>query len=84
MDKIIKELKNNLLNKTMSLLEMDNKVEKIAETETSLFDYTECLKYNSCGYYIKKDKNIIVEWEIVKKAEDATETKIKVVNIWED
>lgn len=85
MEKIVEELKEELLNKKMTLLEMDNKTEEISGSTTSLFDEeSDCLEQKSCAYYMAKDKNIIVEFEIVNKKQDNTETIVKVTDIWED
>lgn len=84
MKELLKELREELLNKEVTLLGLDNTAERIAESTTSLFDYAECLKQKSCAYYIGKDKNIIVEWEVIEKAEDNTDTIVKVTDIWED
>ena len=83
--KIIKELKEELLNKKMTLVDMDNKAERITGSTTSLFDdESDCMEQKSCAYYIDTDKNIIVEFEIINKKEDNTETIIKITDVWED
>ena len=85
MEEMLKELKEELLNKEISLVEMDNEVERITESTTSLFDAeSDCMEQNSCAYYIREDKNIIVEFEIIKKEENNLETIVKVTDIWED
>lgn len=85
MEKIIKELKEELLNKEMTLVDMDNEAERITGSSTSLFDSeNDCMEQNSCAYYIDTDKNLIVEFEIMEQKEDNTETIVKVINIWED
>ena len=85
MEEMLKELKEELLNKEFTLVEMDNEVERITESTTSLFDTeSDCMEQNSCAYYIKEDKNIIVEFEIIKKEENNLETIVKVTDIWED
>lgn len=85
MDEIIKELKEELLNKEMSLLEMDNGAERITGSTTSLFDAeNDCMEQTSCAYYIDTDKNIVLDFEIVKKEEDNKDTIVKITNIWED
>lgn len=85
MEKIIKELKEALLNKEMTLVDMDNEAERITGSTTSLFDTeSDCMEQKSCAYYMDTDKNIIVEFEIINKKEDNTETIIKVTDIWED
>lgn len=85
MEEIIKELKEELLNKKMTLLDMDNEAERITGSTTSLFDAeSDCIEQKSCAYYMDTDKNIIVEFEIIDKKEDNTETLVKVTDIWED
>ena len=85
MEKIIKELKEDLLNKEMTLVDMDNEAERITGSTTSLFDAeSDCIEQKSCAYYMDTDKNIIVEFKIIDKKEDNTETIVKVTDIWED
>lgn len=85
MEEMLKELKEELLNKEFTLVEMDNEVERITESGTSLFDAeSDCMEQNSCSYYIREDKNIVVEFEIIKKEENNLETIVKVTDIWED
>lgn len=85
MKKLLEELKNELLNKKMTLAEMDNKAQEITNCTEGVFDYLEdCLAQNSVSYYIEEDKNIIVEFEVVKNNDNATEIEVKVTNIWED
>lgn len=86
MEEMIKELKEELLNKEMTLLEMDNEAERITGSTTSLFDAeSDCIEQKGCAYYIDTDKNIIVEFEIINKdVENNLRTLVKVVNIWED
>ena len=84
MDEIIKNLKEELLNKEITLLEMDNAVETISGSTTSLFDTeSDCMEQKSCAYYIDKDKDIVVEFEIIEQKEDNLETIVKVIDIWE-
>lgn len=86
MKEMLKELKEELLNKEMSLVEMDNEAERITGSTTSLFDTEDdCMEQTSCSYYIEEDKSIVVEFEIVEKNEESNlNTIIKVANIWED
>lgn len=86
MEEIIKELKEELLNKEMTLVEMDNEAERITGSTTSLFDAeNNCMEQTSCSYYMDTDKNIVVEFEIINKnEEDNTETLVKVTDVWED
>ena len=91
MEEMIKELKEELLNNEMSLLEMDNEAKRITGSTTSLFDTkSDCMEQKSCAYFIYDKefigtKNIVVEFEIINKnKEDNTETLVKVTDIWED
>lgn len=85
MEKIIKNLKEELLNKEMTLVDMDNAVKRISGSTASLFDEeNDCMDQKSCAYYMDTDKNIIVEFEIINKKQENTETIIKVTDIWED
>ena len=85
MEEMIKELKEELLNKEMTLVEMDNTAQGITNCTEWIFDYLEdCLAQNSVAYYITEDKNIIVEFEVVKENDDATKIEVKVTDIWED
>ena len=86
MEEIIKELKEELLNKEMTLVEMDNEAERITGSTTSLFDAeNDCMEQTSWAYYMDTDKNIVVEFEVINKnEEDNTETLVKITDIWED
>ncbi len=85
MEEMLKELKEELLNKEITLVEMDNEAQRITESTTSLFDTeSDCMEQTSCSYYIDTDKNIVVEFEIINKAESNIDTLVKVTNIWED
>lgn len=91
MEEMIKELKEELLNKEISLVDMDNEVGRITGSTTSLFDAeNDCMEQNSCAYFIYDKefigaKNIVVEFEIINEnKEDSAETLVKVTDIWED
>lgn len=86
MEEIIKELKEELLNKEISLVDMDNEVGGITGSTTSLFDAeNDCMEQASCAYYMDTDKNIVVEFKVINKnKEDSAETLVKVTDIWED
>lgn len=81
---ILKNLNENLLNKEMTLLEMDNYVEDLMNTNSMYDDFWENVYSNSCSYYYNEDKNIVVEFEFLEELNDKLRTKIKVINIWED
>lgn len=63
MEEIIKELKEELLNKEMTLLDLDNDAQRITGSTTSLFDYEDEIRQDgSCNYWIEEDKEIIIEY----------------------
>lgn len=63
MEKIIKELKEALLNKEMTLVDMDNEAERITGSTTSLFDYPDEIRQDgSCNYWIEEGKEITIEY----------------------
>ena len=63
MNEIIKELKEELLNKEMTLLDLDNAAERITGSTTSLFDYEDEIRQDgSCNYWIAEDKEIMIEY----------------------
>lgn len=71
------------LDKKMSLLEMDNKIQDILKTNTSLFDFeNDCIIQKSCAYYVNKQE-IIVEFDIIKKSQNNLNNIVKITNIWE-
>lgn len=84
-EKNINELKEKLLNKELTLLEMDNTIIDIVGNTNSLFDEENiCIEQKSCSYHVDFEKNIIVCFEIIKKENNNLETLIKVTEIWED
>lgn len=89
-EELIKELKEELLNKEMTLLDLDNDAQRITGSTASLFDAeNDCIEQTSCAYFIYDNKyigpkNIIIEFEIIDKNEDNLNTIIKVTDIWED
>lgn len=79
----LEELKKEILNKKMSLLEMDNKIQDILKTNTSLFDFeNDCIIQKSCAYYVN-NQEIVVEFDILKKEKNNFDTIVKITNIWE-
>lgn len=63
MEEIIKELKEELLNKEMTLLDLDNDAQRITGSTTSLFDYEDEIRQDgSCNYCIEEDKEIMIEY----------------------
>lgn len=89
-EELIKELKEELLNKEMTLLDLDNDAQRITGSTASLFDaLNDCIEQTSCSYFICDNKyigqkNIIIEFEIIDKNDDNLDTIVKVTNIWED
>ncbi len=87
LEKLVEELKSELLGKEMTLLEVDNKVEGITGSTTSLFDYGFEEVKSSCSYYIQyndetdMDEEILVEYEIVEDNEEQTDIIVKVTNV---
>ena len=67
----MKELEKELLNKTMSLLEMDNKCQNIIGTQESIYEYlTDSLEQHSFGYITGYSDElgqeaIIIDFEIL-------------------
>lgn len=84
MEELINELKEELLNKEMTLCEMDNKAESITGSTSSVFDAEDEIEQCCAPYWMAKDKNIMVEYEILENNEDKTEIKVKVTDVWED
>lgn len=89
MDKenLLKELEKEILNKEFTLLDLDNTVEDLTGTTTSVFDYelNRDIMYNnkegSCSYYITEEEEINVEFKIVKNNDDEREILVKVTNV---
>ena len=95
MDKenLLKELKKEFLNKEFTLLDLDNTIENLTESTTSIFDFDlerdvmYSNKEGSCSYYIEcndetdMDEVINVEFTVIKENEDEREILVKVTNI---
>lgn len=85
MKEILKELKKELLGKEITLLEVDNTTISIIGSTNSLFDTeNDCIEQESCSYYVDTDKNVVIEFKILKKEKNNLETLVKVTKIWED
>ena len=85
MEKMINEMKEELLGKELTLLEMDNAAMGITGATEGVFDYlNDCLEQHSVAYSIAENKNIVVEFEIIADSEDKTEATVKVTDVWED
>lgn len=89
MDKenLLKELEKEILNKEFTLLDLDNTVEDLTGSTTSVFDFdlNRDIMYNnkegSCSYYITEEEEINVEFEVIEDNEDEREILVKVTNI---
>lgn len=81
MEKLLQELKEELLNKELTLLELDNTAQRITESTTSMFDNSltrDILNEDqngkiigSCAYWIvtkEENKEIAIDFEIIDKA----------------
>ena len=73
-------LKNELLNKEVSLLDLDHLLKRESNSRDSLFEnIDDALEYSSWCY----GNRINVIWELVEKNEDIFKTIVKVVEIEE-
>ena len=88
----LKESKEEILNKEFTLLDLDNTVERVTGSTTSLFDFDlerDIINENegSCSYYISyndetdMDEEINVEFAVIKENEDEKEILVKVTNV---
>ena len=91
-ENLLKELKEEILNKEFTLLDLDNKIEKLTGSTTSVFEYDlerDIINENegSCSYYISyndetdMDEEINVEFTVTKENEDEKEILVKVTNV---
>lgn len=91
-ENLLKELKEEILNKEFTLLDLDNKIEKVTGSTTSVFDFDldrDIINDNegSCSYYISyndeadMDEEINVEFTVTKENEDEKEILVKVTNV---
>lgn len=89
---LLKELKEEILNKEFTLLDLDNTVERVTGSTTSVFDFDldrDIINDNegSCSYYISyndetdMDEEINVEFTVTKENEDEKEILVKVTNV---
>lgn len=89
MEEMLKELKEELLNKEFTLVEMDNTILDLLRQnniESGSFFENEyyCMESLSCSYYIGEDEGIYVAFEIIKKDEENNlYTEVKVTEIGE-
>lgn len=91
-ENLLKELKEEILNKEFTLLDLDNTVERVTGSTTSVFDFDldrDIINDNegSCNYYISyndetdMDEEINVEFTVTKENEDEKEILVKVTNV---
>lgn len=91
-ENLLKELKEEILNKEFTLLDLDNIVERVTGSTTSVFDFDldrDIINDNegSCSYYISyndeadMDEEINVEFTVTKENEDEKEILVKVTNV---
>lgn len=91
-ENLLKELKEEILNKEFTLLDLDNKIEKVTGSTTSVFDFDldrDIINDNegSCSYYISyndetdMDEEINVEFTVIKESEDEKGILVKVTNV---
>lgn len=96
--KIVKELEKELLNKEMTILELDNTVQEVMRGTNSIFDYKDEIKQYGSVSYVNCDKDIIIEYETkisddeiekIKTSEEDEDNEkflnmqLKVISIWE-
>ncbi len=91
MELMIQELKEKLLNTTLTLLELDNIIETFFSSTSSLFNYPDEIKREgSCNYYISNNIEIVVEYLLIisdkelekMSTEEKMKIKAKVIDIW--
>lgn len=77
------ELKEKLLNKEFTLLELDNLIDGIVYTKSAFeFDIEELLENKGVSYYYNNNHNIDIEFEVTEKDEENPEyATLKVTNI---
>lgn len=79
----IEKIKSELLEKEVTLLELDNYVQQEIETTQSLFDNEYyVLQSKSASYYLNNDNDLIIGFEIVEKNENSLYTIIKIDEIF--
>ena len=92
-ENLLKELEKEILNKEFTLLDLDNTIENLTESTTSVFDFDlerdimHNDKEGSCSYYIEcndetdMDEVINVEFTVIKENDDEREILVKVTNV---
>lgn len=84
MKEIMKELKEELEGKVMTLLDLDWKVERIMNTEETLFENIDIALENKSYAYIYNFDNseyIHVKFNVIEGNEDKEEILVKVTKI---
>jgi len=91
MKELLKELKEELLNKEMTLLDVDNECEGIIGATESIYngDYLYTVLEQGCFVYPCEDGEILIELEVLEDYEDRIENDsnykfdipVKVTNI---
>lgn len=90
----IKELKEEILGKELTLLEVDNKAMRILESSTSIFGYEEreIIEMGGISYLIQKhdmwdsgtqDVYVNVVLKLIEENENTLEINVKVCDIYE-
>lgn len=83
-EKMVKEIKEELLNKEVTLLGMDNKLINALETSDSIFDGdTESfIEDGNFAYQVQglQDETMI-SFEVVEKNDNSLEVLVKVTNV---
>lgn len=89
MKRKVRELKKELLGKELTLLELDNYMQKEIEgTNNSLFDdENQALEENGWAYQtnsnLENPEGVIICWEIIEDNENTFKKLVKVTNIEE-
>ena len=89
MKEILEELKEELLSKKMSLLEMDNAIldllkQNEIESESLFNNEYYCMQNLSCSYNTTEDNGIYIAFKIIKKDEENNlYTEIEITEIGE-
>ena len=85
-ENLLKELEKEILNKEFTLLDLDNTIENLTESTTSVFDFDleRDIMYNDkegfCSYYITEEI-INLEFEVIEDNNDEREILVKVTNV---
>lgn len=79
----IEKIKSELLEKEVTLLELDNYIQQEIETTQSLFDdeyYV--LQGKTACYYLNSNNDLVVGFDIVEKIENNLYTIVKINEIF--